>query len=89
MKKKIILYATFSFIAICVIEISFYLTGFSHMNTALYHNFPDIDDYTIFENRPIKKSNPSQKWSTKSLKATSLKELRPQLEELQSVVFLP
>jgi len=82
MKKK-----TKIFITIVIVLILSIVIMPSWLRKALYHNFADIDDYKLFDNRVVKAGKP-QKWkiskTTKQLKDSSIKHL----EELKTIAFV-
>ena len=87
MKKRIL----FGFIGVLAFaNLLIVLTGKTFLYPALYHNFPNIDDYEIFDNRTISKSSKPQSWGISSeYNEIGLSEtLSNKLEAFESVAFL-
>ena len=80
-----------SLLAILVVfNIWLLASGKTYFYRALYHNFPNIDDYEFFENRKIAKSTSPQPWNVSpQLNEIALTEtLDKKLNELKSVAFV-
>jgi len=87
MKKRIL----FGFIGLLAFaNLLIVITGKTFLYPALYHNFPNIDDYEFFENRTIAKSTNPQPWAiSKQYNKIKLSDkLTSKLESLESVAFL-
>lgn len=87
MKKRLL----FGFLGlIAFTNLLIVITNSTFLYPAVYHNFPDIDDYKIFENRTIHKSTNPQPWAISNdyNKKELPTKLSTKLEELQSVAFL-
>jgi CubicO group peptidase (beta-lactamase class C family) len=87
MKKRLLfgLLALIAFANLLVV-----LTDSTFLYPALYHNFPNIDDYEFFDNRTISKSSQPQPWgiSSKYNKKELAPSLTAKLAELKSVAFV-
>lgn len=86
MKKKL----SVGLIILVVLNLALFATGYEFLFSAILHNFPDIDDYKIFENRKIKKSKHPQPWylSSRYNKVEPDSDFRNYLEDLGTVAFL-
>lgn len=89
MKKLLKILLSLSLISIILSLIAF-LTGNKHLFSVIRHNFPGIDDYKIFSNRKIRKSEQPKAWKiTKEYNTIRLSSrLRKKLEQLRSIAFL-
>jgi len=60
-----------------------------YLPIAIYHNFADIDDYRIFENRPVRNQSPHVLWehAQKSMKPPSV-ETAKLLSDLETTALL-
>src|SRR5690606_3738539 len=73
-----------------ILSLIAFLTGNKHLFSVIRHNFPGIDDYKIFSNRKIRKSEQPKAWKiTKEYNTIRLSSrLRKKLEQLRSIAFL-
>lgn len=80
---------TFSAIFV-VFNIWLLAAGKTYFYRALYHNFPDIDDYEFFENRTISRSTMPQPWAVSPSinKVTFTERLDEKLMALESIAFV-
>lgn len=66
------------------------ISGKTYLYKAIYYNFVDIDDYKIFDNRTIAKSEGNQPWA-KSVRYNKIiipETISTKLEEIKSIAFL-
>ncbi len=79
----------FTLIVTLLLNLLILVTGHRYLYKAIWYNFADITDYTLFENRKIEKGNP-QEWAVSSNynKIQLSDTLSNTLESLQSVAFL-
>lgn len=76
---------------VTIFEIAIFITGYEYLNKAIWYNFSGIEDYQIFENRLIRKSNDPDSWSKATIEETQRKildEVARKLEDINSVAFL-
>jgi len=85
--KKIVIFFVFS---LAILTATAFATGYGYLIPAVLHNFPEIDDYKVFDNALIKKSTKPEPW--KISKTYNKKQLpdafRKKLVTLKTVSFL-
>lgn len=89
-KNKWVRYLVLPLLVITVVHVVLVVTDHTYLYKAVRYNFVDIDDYKIFENRTIRKSNRPQPWelSDNYNEDTLTDTLRNTLEQYQSVAYL-
>jgi CubicO group peptidase (beta-lactamase class C family) len=77
-------------IVVLLMNVTLVIMGKGYIYKALYYNLADIDDYKIFENRLINKSDHPEEWPLSSSynKDSISPYLKKMLTEMESVAFL-